>query len=670
MDKRDERDTWLEKLQFLSDAMESTSQPFGACTPDGHLFLCNNAFCELTGYTREELLDTTRPANPTLPGWSEFVSVVLREIQMTKKSRRYVNKYIRKDGGSIMVELLVQQALDSAGNVLAYYLFVIDITERKHAEEALRLSEERRDFSLQSADIGAWELSLVDHTAWRSLIHDRIFGYKERLPEWTYEMFLSHVLPEDRDFVDNNFQNAISGHGDWDFECRIRRTDGEVRWMWGHGRAVYDEQGQPLRMFGINIDINERKQTEKELHSAREGLEIAVRERTAELERSNKELQATIAERKRAEEVLRKNEEMLRRVIDTSPIPMVLHDETESVLYVNKKFTETFGYTIDDIPSINDWWRLAYPDEKYRRFVTKRWYTAIDTAIRKKISIVPREVDVTCKDGSKKHILSEFSSIGTVNLSVLYDITERNRAAEELKEAKLQAELYLDLMGHDISNMHQIAIAQLELANEIIKEEGKLQIEEKELVETPLATLNRSARLIENVRNLQKIKGGEFEEEIIDLNDLLARVSKEYEFMVASCEIKFAGNGRSRVMANQLLHDVFSNLVSNAIKHSNGNDIDINIKLENASEDGKAYYKVLVEDNGPGIPDDLKDKLFNRLQRGRTKARGLGLGLYLVKSLVDSYYGKVWVEDRVKGDHTKGARFVVLLPAMGDSDGF
>ena len=56
--------------------------------------------------------------------------------------------------------------------------------------------------------------------------------------------------------------------------------------------------------------------------------------------------------------------------------------------------------------------------------------------------------------------------------------------------------------------------------------------------------------------------------------------------------------------------------------------------------------------------------VFNRLQRGDTKARGMGLGQYLVRSLIESYQGRVWVEDRVPGDHTKGAKFVVMLPAI------
>jgi signal transduction histidine kinase len=73
---------------------------------------------------------------------------------------------------------------------------------------------------------------------------------------------------------------------------------------------------------------------------------------------------------------------------------------------------------------------------------------------------------------------------------------------------------------------------------------------------------------------------------------------------------------------------------------------------------------VSVEDNGRGIPDDFKRQIFNRMLKGTAKAKGMGLGLYLVRTLVNSYGGRVWVEDRVPGDHTKGAKFVVMLPAI------
>jgi signal transduction histidine kinase len=76
-----------------------------------------------------------------------------------------------------------------------------------------------------------------------------------------------------------------------------------------------------------------------------------------------------------------------------------------------------------------------------------------------------------------------------------------------------------------------------------------------------------------------------------------------------------------------------------------------------------------VEDDGPGIPDEKKTTIFHRLKRGQTKAKGMGLGLYIARTLVESFSGKVWVEDRVKDDHSKGSRFVVLLPALEGSNG-
>jgi signal transduction histidine kinase len=79
--------------------------------------------------------------------------------------------------------------------------------------------------------------------------------------------------------------------------------------------------------------------------------------------------------------------------------------------------------------------------------------------------------------------------------------------------------------------------------------------------------------------------------------------------------------------------------------------------------DGVDHDEVPVEDNGPGVPDGMKGKIFNRLQRGNTKARGMGLGLYIARALVESYGGSVEAEDRVPGDHTKGAKFLVYLPA-------
>jgi signal transduction histidine kinase len=246
------------------------------------------------------------------------------------------------------------------------------------------------------------------------------------------------------------------------------------------------------------------------------------------------------------------------------------------------------------------------------------------------------------------------------------DITRQKQMEAAYKEAKSRNELYVDLMGHDINNINQVAMGYLEIASETLK----LDDENKKLILKPLEALKNSVNLIENVQKLKKLKSGGLRAEVIDINDVLQELKGQYAHgMGKDIKINYKPNPDCRVMANGLLKDVFSNLIGNVIKHTPGNYVTVNIRLDSSRDDGKKYYTVAVEDNGPGVPDEMKSMIFNRFERGKTKAHGKGLGLYLVKTLVDDFRGKVWAEDRIAGDHTKGSRFVVLLPAFDGKTG-
>ncbi|WP_424358465.1 MEDS domain-containing protein [Methanocella sp. MCL-LM] len=246
-------------------------------------------------------------------------------------------------------------------------------------------------------------------------------------------------------------------------------------------------------------------------------------------------------------------------------------------------------------------------------------------------------------------------------------ITERKRAEKELEEAKLQAELYLDLMGHDISNMHQIMMMQLELAGETLEHKGKLEGRDREVLDSLAATLEKAARLIDNVRKLQKLNSGEYALEPVDLGVVLPEVLKMYSGLPGrDIAITFSGCEGSLVQANLLLKDVFMNLLDNAVKHSAG-PLDIAVDVRRVVSNGPCYYRVAIEDNGKGIPDEKKEEVFQRFKRGQTKAKGTGLGLYLVRSLVEGFGGRVEVENRVPGDYGKGTRFSVYLPAIDEA---
>jgi len=126
--------------------------------------------------------------------------------------------------------------------------------------------------------------------------------------------------------------------------------------------------------------------------------------------------------------------------------------------------------------------------------------------------------------------------------------------------------------------------------------------------------------------------------------------------------ISLTTHGGCMVHASMLLRGAFSNLISNAIKHSTG-AVDIHITVIDYYHYGEKMVRIDVSDNGPGIADERKGVIFDRSLMGLTRPVSRGLGLYLVKRLVENYGGEVWVEDRIPGDHTQGARFVVLLPA-------
>jgi signal transduction histidine kinase len=242
----------------------------------------------------------------------------------------------------------------------------------------------------------------------------------------------------------------------------------------------------------------------------------------------------------------------------------------------------------------------------------------------------------------------------------LWDTTARKRAEEEMKEAKSRAEMYLDLMSHDILNMNMVGKGFIEQTLAVPVDDGKRW----EYLQRSLRSLDKSTRLIENVEKMQQARSGEHKLGEVDASHVLLQALMHYSGMPGvKAAVHYDIPADCKVVANDLLYDVFINLVGNAVKHG-GPETVLNVRIGRTVEQSQAYYRFTFEDNGPGIPDDMKEDIFGRLQRGNTTTGGKGLGLYLVRTLVETYQGRVWVEDRVAGDHSKGARFVVLLPAV------
>lgn len=240
-----------------------------------------NAVAEsLTGYESKEVvgqpLDTVfkiineytrQPVeNPVMRALAEGVIVGLGNHTLL----------ITKDGTERPIDDSAAPIRSQDGKIFGCVLVFRDVTERRQQERQLQEEQENLALAIDAAALGQWDLNLIDNTTHRTLRHDQIFGYESLLPEWTYKMFLEHVLPEDRPRVDATFRDALANGITWNFECRIRRADGVERWIWAKGRIRQSALGHNHRMYGVIGDITDKKQIELEIKEARSRLESTL----------------------------------------------------------------------------------------------------------------------------------------------------------------------------------------------------------------------------------------------------------------------------------------------------------------------------------------------------------------------------------------------------------
>ncbi len=365
-----------------------------------------------------------------------------------------------------------------------------------------------------------------------------------------------------------------------------------------------------------------------------------------------------ITGRKRIDEALQESEEKFRVLSETSPAAIFLY-QGDKLIYANPAAEALSGYTKDEIVRKN-FWGMVHPQyvEMVKKYGRER-QQGKEVPSRYEVQYVTSRGETRWAELAVGMIKYKGKPAG---VAIAFDITDRKRAEAALIDSKAQAELYVDLMGHDINNLNQVALGYLELATERLAMDEKT----KELIEKPKEALEKSSRLISKVKKLQLTRSGALEAHKMDAGKVLEDVVRLYSSVPdreVSISYKYTPG---LVEADELLADVFSNLVVNAIKHSPcDRPLAIGVGMEKAAGKDRGYYRICVDDNGPGIPDEKKANVFGRFTPEKDKVKGNGLGLYLVKSLVEKYKGKVWVEDRVPGDYTKGCRFVVMLPAAG-----
>jgi PAS domain S-box-containing protein len=575
---------------------------------EGRILYANKTACRALGYTKNELLSMKVmdfDACYDEKRYSQFWDEVKRSCSLKLES-----VHVRKDGSRFPVRMTI--SFIKLGEKEYVFNFIQDITERKQAEEALKESKTFLNNVFESIQDG---ISVLDTSL-------NIMSVNPVMEKWYGTGIVGKKCFEVYHGRHSPCEKCPSVRA-----MRERTTKSEVvqdirSWVEIYAFPYFDDAGQVKGVIEHVRDVTERKRAEEALGVSEESYRSLVESTGDWVWETDKDFVLTYDSPRSREYLGYEPDEVVGR----SPFSFMLEDELERIKLI------------------------AWPVIARHEPITR-----IENRLKKKdgSTVIIETTGVPLFDDS-----GHFRGYRGVNR----DITDRKIAEYALQDARAQAELYLDLMGHDINNLHQIALGYLELARSIPPGSGQ-----GDYLDKSIEVLQRSTQLIKNVRKLQKLSDGVSASQDIDVCLVIAEMQREFGAVPGkTIMLNLNGHEHCYVRANELLPDLFVNLISNAIKHS-GERAEIIVDLDVVKDKCRRYCRVMVEDNGPGIPDDFKGRIFNRMLRGTTKAKGMGLGLYLVKSLVESYNGKVWVEDRVSGDHSKGARFVVMLPAVEQS---
>lgn len=260
-------------------------------------------------------------------------------------------------------------------------------------------------------------------------------------------------------------------------------------------------------------------------------------------------------------------------------------------------------------------------------------------------------------DGQSVHYRLESTRIRdrrgkqTGTLLVLQDITEIKHREQQLRETSEELEILNRVVRHDIQNDMNVVAGHAQILEESIDDETA-----SAHVEPIRRNSEHAIELTETVRDLLKSVTGDAD---LDLEAIDIRWTVEEEVKKARQthdEATFSLDTTDEqvfVYANSMLSSVFKNLFSNAVRHSDVDEPQVTVAM--AVEDD--HVRVTVADDGPGVPDDQKETVFGRGEKG-LDSPGTGIGLYLVDTLVSRYGGEVWIED----NEPRGAAFVVELP--------
>jgi len=510
---------------------------------------------------------------------------------------------------------------DSQKNFAGYIGSCMDVTELINKEQALRESEERMSLAADAAGLIVWTWDIRRDEVSFSDKDRAFFGFSPR-EKLNAGRIRSIVHSEDRQLVRQLVDNSLRTREELEAEYRIVLPDGKVRWVTRRGRVEFDETGEPICERGVLMDITERKQAE----------------------------------------------EKFRLATEASPSGIILVNDRGHIVLVNSQIEKLFDYQREEL--------IGRPVE----ILVPERFASQHPAHRAEFFAGPtarsmgagRELFGRRKDGGEFPVEIGLNPIqtpdGILILAAVVDISARKLAEAEtvqrreelghLSRVAVTGELAASI-AHELNQPLSGIISNASAGQRFI-DRGDVDLREiRDLLGDIMADGRRAGDVIRGIQRM--VKKGTSAWHRVDLNDLVMNVVRMVKpnAMLHSCEMQtLLGPNLPPIEADPIqLQQVLINLVINALDAMRNTPVSRRKIVIVTERNGDDTICTSVRDYGTGIPEEARERLFEHFFT--TKAEGLGMGLGIVRSIVESHAGTVAAENVDGG----GARFHFTLPA-------
>jgi len=584
-----------------------------------HEFINEPAYLKVLGYSEEDLIGKN-PQDFTHP---EDIPRVATAIKKGIKKGEVSEKFRIKHKMGHYVWLETKAKLFKTNNGKSKFIYISkDLTESiqiRESEAAYRLITENANDLIRVLNKD-FDIEFLNETA-----HKKVLGYTKDELLKKKDIFFNH--PDDYRNI-NKFMMNVFKRGEGFHESRLKHKNGNYIWFEVRIKCFKDDQNQQKYLL-IYRDINERKETE---------------------------------------EKLKESEEMYRNLYENSPVAIVLTDEEGFILEQNEASQKIFGFQDSEIYGKNfEDFNVFTPEQIH--YINESYSNSL-----KGIKLRPIELMIKKKDGNRAWINFQLSIIKQNDSNLIeviaHDITEEKKAKmviEKENEKLLELNKMKTELVSRVSHELKTPLNSVYGATQILLNLHRNEISDKilEFIEMIHKGGSRLKKLIENLLDISRIESNQ-----LNLNIEKHNVSEIIKESVE--DIRYFAKERKITLSLELLDIVFceidklrieqviTNLLSNAIKNTPPNGL-VKVIL---SRNEDAIY-ISVQDSGVGLTLGEMDKLFNKFgkierygQRMDVDIEGTGLGLFIIKEIIDLHKGSIWVASEGKN---KGARFTVRL---------